>query len=310
MASKIRYHTDNLADQFLEKAKQLNTFVEPVRVLKTRTYRVGDSNVLIRASSEGKNKRFFFGLNYINAEEIANLDNAFFAFICGSIGNTLIIPANVLVEHLPFISRDRNGEYKIVIDHQLNIALSGRNNRLDCAPFVNAWDSLKKVQAVLGETNTAEESFHSVLQGRLLEIGNVRGYQTFCPNKSKKFNDKKLIEIATLSACPELQFSDYEILRQIDVLWFREKNSNLIPEYAFEVELSTGIWSGVGRMATLIDYANARLYVISNDDKKYNQVVQTYSDYALRYRHVLAEAIGELYAAELNLRELRARIDL
>ena len=308
--SKIRSHTDNLADEFLEKAKELNTLVEPVRVLKTRTYKVGEANILIRASSEGKNKRFFFGLNYINAEEIANLDNPFFAFVCGSLSNTLIVPANVLIEHFPFISRDRNGEYKIVIDHQLNIVLSGRNNRLDCMSFINAWDSLKNANSASGEKNTAEESFHTVLQGRLLEIGNVRGYQTFCPNKSKKFNDKKLEEIATLAACPELQFSDYQILRQIDVLWFREKSSKLIPEYAFEVELSTGVWSGVGRMATLIDYSNARLYVISNDDKKYNQVLHTYSEYATRYRHVVAEAIGELYAAELNLRELRARIDL
>jgi len=310
MASKIRYHTDNLVEQFLQRAKQLDTLIEPIRVLKTRAYRIGDANILIRASSEGGNKRFFFGLNYISAEEIANLDNPFFTFICGSLDRTLIIPAHVLIEHLPLMSRDRNGEYKITIDPKLNIVLSGRNNRLNCHRFVNAWDSLKDVHDVSGESNTAEESFHSVLQGRILEIGNVRGYQTFCPNKSKKFNDKKLVEIATLSTCPDLQFSDYEVLRQIDVLWFREKNDKMIPEYAFEVELSTGVWSGVGRMATLIDYANTRLYVISNDDKKYNQVVQTYFEFSARYRHVLAENIGELYAAELNLRELRARIDL
>ena len=63
-------------------------------------------------------------------------------------------------------------------------------------------------------------------------------------------------------------------------------------------------------MAIMIDYSNVRFYVISNDDTRYKQVIQTYSDYASRYRHVLAELIGELYAAELNLRELRARIDL
>lgn len=67
-----------------------------------------------------------------------------------------------------------------------------------------------------------------------------------------------------METCPELQFSDYEVLRQIDVLWFREKGRNLIPEDAFEIELSTGSWSGVGRLATLIDYSNVRLYVISN----------------------------------------------
>ncbi|MGO9481090.1 MAG: hypothetical protein ACLP05_04825 [Candidatus Kryptoniota bacterium] len=278
--------------------------------MKTRAYKIGEANILIRASSEGANKRFFFGLNYVSAEEVANLDNPFFAFICGSLDRTLIIPAPVLIGQLPLMSHDRDGEYKIVIDGQLNVILSGKKNRLNCSQFINAWDSLKKARAMPGGSNSAEESFHSVLQGRLLEIGNIRGYQTFCPNKSKRFNDKKLIEIATLPVCPQLQFSNYEILRQIDVLWFREKNSNLIPEYAFEVELSTGVWSGVGRMGTLIDYANARLYVISDDDKKYNQVVQIYSEQATRYHHVLAESVGELYAAELNLRELREKIDL
>ena len=36
---------------------------------------------------------------------------------------------------------------------------------------------------------------HSILQGRLLEIGNIRGYYTYCPDKSKKFNEKKLEEM-------------------------------------------------------------------------------------------------------------------
>lgn len=318
---KLRHHTDILFSGFLEYAKSLHAEVEPIRVLRTRAYNIANSNILIRASSEGRNKRFFFGLNYISAEEVANLDNPFFAFICGSLDKAVIIPAPVLIEHLPLISRDRNGEYKITVDHDLNIVLSGRNNRLDCSKYVNDWNSLLAKQPQ-PEKSTPEESFHSVLQGRLLEIGNVRGYQTFCPNKSKKFNDRKLGEIASLKECPALEFSNYDILRQIDVLWFRDKGSylirpsgimtkpHLIPEYAFEVELSTGVWSGVGRMATLVDYSNVRFYVISNDDKKYKQVIETYSDYAGRYRHALAELIGELYAAELNLRELRARIDL
>ncbi|MDR1153862.1 MAG: hypothetical protein LBL04_04055, partial [Bacteroidales bacterium] len=85
--------------------------------------------------------------------------------------------------------------------------------------------------------------------------------QTYCPDKSRKFNDVKLDELITLKNCPQLQFSNYNLLRQIDVLWFRPKGNNFIPEYAFEVELSTGVWSGVGRMATLIDYSNVGLYV-------------------------------------------------
>lgn len=301
--------TDVLVNQFLQKAGNLQANVEPLRVLKARAYKIGEANVLIRAASEN-NRRYFFGLNYIHAEEVANLDNPFFAFICGSLEKTLIIPASVLIEHLPLISHDRNGEYKIVIDRDLNIVLAGRGNRLNCSAFVNSWESLLAPPKVLGEKSTVEESLHSVVQGRLLEIGSIRGFQTFCPNKSKKFNNKRLADIATLRSCPELQFSEHDVLRQIDVLWFRERGNYYVPEYAFEVELSTGTWSGVGRMATLLDYSNTRLYVVSNDNKKYQQVMNAYADFQPRYYHIPVDALGELYAAELSLRELRSKVDL
>lgn len=301
--------TELLAQKFLHQLKDLNADIEPVRVLKARAFRIGESHVLIRAASEG-NRRYFFGLNYITAEEVANLDNAFFAFICGSLEQTLIVPADVLIMHLPLISHDRNGEYKILIDQNLDIVLTGRGNRLDCSNFINALHLLLSPPKLVGKRNTAEESLHSVVQGRLLEIGNIRGYQTFCPNKSKKFNNRRLADTATLLTCPQLQFSDYDVLRQIDVLWFREKNQKLIPECAFEVELSTGTWSGVGRMATLLDYANVRCYVISNEPRKYQQVMNAYADFQARYQHIPTEAVGELYSAELGLRNLRAEIGL
>ena len=193
----------------------------------------------------------------------------------------------------------------------MNIALKGRNNRIDCSGFINNWDLLTTSSVITDQTrNTVEESLHSILQGRLLEIGNNRGYETYCPNKSKKFNEKKLEEISTLETCPELQFSDYNLLRQIDVLWFKSRAGNFIPEYAFEVELSTGVWSGVGRMATLMDYRNVGLFVISNDSRKYDQVINSFAEYQERYKFISNENIGELYAAEINLKELRFSIGL
>jgi len=310
MANKQLSNTDKLLQSFLEKATEFQTSVELIKVLKSRTYHIGEANVLVRASSEG-NRRYFFGINYITVEEIANLDNPFVAFICGSIDKVVIIPAKILFKHLPQISHDRNGEYKINIDKDLNVVLAGRNNRLDCSGFTNNWTLLLSPPLIKEEVrNTVEESLHSVLQGRLLEIGNVRGFETYCPNKSKKFNDKNLEEISTLQDCPKLQFSDYSLLRQIDVLWFKNRGSNLIPEYAFEVELSTGVWSGMGRMATLLDYNNVGLYIISNDKKKFKQVVNSFSEHKERYRFVKNESLGQLYSAEINLRELRVDIGL
>lgn len=310
MTGKQLSPSDLLASQFLEKAKEFQENVELIKVLKSRTYHIGNSNVLVRAASEG-NRRYFFGINYITIEEMANLDNPFIAFVCGSIDRTVIIPAKLFFHHLPKISHDRNGEYKINIDRDLNIVLSGRNNRLECKNYINTWNLLLNPPEIkTEEKNTVEESLHSVLQGRLLEIGNIRGFETYCPNKSKKFNDRSLEEISTLKDCPTLQFSDLNLLRQIDVLWFKNRGVNLIPEYAFEVELSTGIWSGIGRMSTLLDYSNVGLYIISNDKRKFRQVVNSFSEHKERYRFIENESLGQLYSAEINLREIRVDIGL
>lgn len=304
--------TDILVEEFLKVAQNRNSEINLVKVLKARVYKIGEANVLIRAASNsvGRSERYFFGLNYITVEEMANLDNPFIAFICANIENILILPADVLFSNLKQISHDRNGEYKINLDKNLNIVLKGRNNRLDCSNYINAWELLFNPAKSFHPKNTIEESLHSVLQGRLLEIGNIRGYQTFCPNKSKSFNGHLLSEISTLNSCPNLQFSDYDILGQIDVLWFRAKGQNLILECAFEIELSTGIWSGVGRMATLIDYSDARLYVVSNDERKFKKIIYTFPAVIDRYRHIKTELIGDLYTSELQLRELRIEIGI
>ncbi len=74
MTGKQLSPSDLLASQFLEKAKEFQENVELIKVLKSRTYHIGNSNVLVRAASEG-NRRYFFGINYITIEEMANLDN-------------------------------------------------------------------------------------------------------------------------------------------------------------------------------------------------------------------------------------------
>lgn len=304
------YSSDKLVKEFLEQAKTFQADVELLKVLKSRTYKIAEANVLVRAASRA-NPKYFFGLNYLTVEEIANLDNPFIAFICGSLDRTILIPAKVLFNHLDKLSHDRNGEYKINIDPDLNIVLTGRNNRLDCQKYIGNWKLLLSPPKIKEELkNTVEESLHSLLQGRLIEIGNIRGFETYSPNKSKIFNDKTLEQIITLKNCPELQFSDHQLLRLIDVIWFKSKGSNFIPEKAFEIELTTGVWGGIVRMATLLDYSNVSLYIISNDQKRFKQAISVYPQYRDRYNFVGNEALGDLYAAEINLKEIKINVGI
>lgn len=59
---------DLLSEEFLKKAKQLNTNVEPIKVLKARVYQISEANVLIRAASKSnKSGRYFFGISLNNS---------------------------------------------------------------------------------------------------------------------------------------------------------------------------------------------------------------------------------------------------
>ncbi len=297
-----------LIEKFLQKADSKGIEVNPIRVLRTNTYSVGDANVLVRTASDLGN-RYFFGLNYINAEEVYNLDNSFVAFICGNIEKTILIPTDVLISHLPEISHDRNGEYKINFTRDLHLVLRGRNHRLDCSPYVNNWNLLTIAVSKDVVLVQPEESIHSVIQGRLIDIGNLRGYSTYCPDKSKTFNKIKLGNMITLDECPKLQFSDYNLLRKIDVLWFRNANTGFYPVYAFEVEISTGVWSGFGRLATLRDY-DTRPYIVTNENKKFQQVITQFPEIKSRFVHVMPDQIGLLYSAEKNLITMRQDFNL
>jgi hypothetical protein len=190
------------------------------------------------------------------------------------------------------------------------LALKGRNQAIPLKEFQNGWDKLSADSTTpKAQRSTAEESFHAVVQGRLLEVGNLRGLMTYCPNKAKKFNSKPLGELAKLDKCPELQFANYDSLRNIDVIWFRQAGKQFYPERAFEVELSTGVWSGVGRLTSLREY-NTHLFIVSHEPKKFQQVMESQPEIAERFKNVQPEEVGEIYAAETRLEELRKKVGI
>ena len=152
---KKMQRTDLLLKEFLSQAKRLHANIEPVRILRARVFHIAEANVLVRAAIQLTNQRYFFGINYITLEEMANLDNPFIAFICGSIEQCIFIPAQLLFNYLSEISHDRNGEYKINIDKELNIVLKGHGNRLKCSEFTNSWSLLLNPSAIQKPKNSA-----------------------------------------------------------------------------------------------------------------------------------------------------------
>jgi hypothetical protein len=52
------------------------------------------------------------------------------------------------------------------------------------------------------------------------------------------------------------------------------------------------------------------LYIIASDPKKFKQVVSSFHKISFRYKFVPNDLLGDLYSAEINLKEVRKDIGL
>jgi hypothetical protein len=108
------------------------------------------------------------------------------------------------------------------------------------------------------------EYTHYFFQGLVVEIGNLKGYQTFVPfqDKNKPIAQRRLGEIATLSGF--YNFTYDEILRRaqtIDVTWF---NSRKYPDAFFEIEHSTDIYNSLLKFVEFQDF-RIDFYVVADN---------------------------------------------
>lgn len=108
---------------------------------------------------------------------------------------------------------------------------------------------------------------HSYYQGLLVEIGNLKKYETFVPSqdKNKKFLGKTLGEISSQENF--YQFGYDHIMRKaktIDVSWF---NVRKMPSVLFEVEHSTDIQNSLLKFVELQDY-NANFFIVADKVRK------------------------------------------
>lgn len=108
---------------------------------------------------------------------------------------------------------------------------------------------------------------HSYYQGLIVEIGNLKKYETFVPNqdKNKLFLGKTLAEISSQTEFH--QFGYENIIRKaktVDVLWF---NIRKMPSVLFEVEHSTDIQNSLLKFVELQDY-NTNFFIVADEVRK------------------------------------------
>ena len=109
---------------------------------------------------------------------------------------------------------------------------------------------------------------HSYYQGLLVEMGNLKNFDTFVPNqdKNKPFLGKKLCDIVTLTKI--YSFCYDSILKRagtIDVLWF---NRRMMPSKLFEVEHTTDIQNSLLKFVDLQDFF-VDYFIVADSNRKY-----------------------------------------
>ncbi len=112
-----------------------------------------------------------------------------------------------------------------------------------------------------------EEFNHTYYQGLLVEIGNLKKFQTYIPNqdRNKIFLGKTLGDIATISEIYKFSYDNIlQKARTIDVSWF---NLRKMPHMLFEVEHSTDIQNSLLKFTELQDFY-VKFYIVADEARK------------------------------------------
>ncbi len=116
-------------------------------------------------------------------------------------------------------------------------------------------------------SNKLEEFNHSYYQGLLVEIGNLKNYETFVPNqdKNKLFLSRKLSEISTLKQFHTFTYDSLlKRAKTIDVSWFNQRR---LPKAFFEVEHSTDFQNSLLKFLEFQDF-RIKFHIVADASRR------------------------------------------
>lgn len=111
-----------------------------------------------------------------------------------------------------------------------------------------------------------EQMTHEEVEGLLLHLGNLLGFDTYTPDKSSKTRGGEVLgNLCTLKKIPTfIGFPEIlDTVKQIDVIWFKER----YPKYCFEVEHKTDVTKGLLRLYQVKDI-RASLFIVAPSSKR------------------------------------------
>lgn len=118
------------------------------------------------------------------------------------------------------------------------------------------------------EDNQDHDLFtHSFYQGLIVEIGNIKGYDTYVPpqDKNKRFLEKQLKSIVTLNELPKFTY-DFVLkyFSTIDIVWINQRG---FPTKAFEIEHTTNFNNSLLKFTECQDF-NISFTIVSSKNRR------------------------------------------
>lgn len=128
--------------------------------------------------------------------------------------------------------------------------------------YKNTGEGGQQIESEIEEKN--EITAHAEAELLLLKIGVMLGFNTYSPNKSIEAYGETLQKYITLDEVPQRFLGDdvMKLVNQVDVIWFKDE----VPKYAFEVEHSTKIASGLQRLCQLTPLSTKLFIIASTKD--------------------------------------------
>ncbi len=149
---------------------------------------------------------------------------------------------------------------------------------------------------------------HSYIQGLLIEIGNIKGFSTFTPDRNQTFLSKKLGDISTKNEIPNFTFSNIlQSSKYIDVIWFNERN---FPNSVYEIENSTNFRNSLVKFVELQDFNTKMALIAPNGEIKKRKFLQEIEKSAFvsikdRVKYYDYEFIENLYTHQLASKQFK-----
>lgn len=160
---------------------------------------------------------------------------------------------------------------------------------------------------------SSQDSFtHSYFQGLIIEIGNLRKFQTYVPPQDKNKNfaaGKKLDDLTSLKTIYEFAYPNIlSKARTVDAIWFNERN---LPYAFFEVEHSTDFKNSLNKFYELQDF-NAKMFIVADTSKlrQFQSVISAsiYKDIAGSVKFAGYESIAKQYDLESESAKIKMGI--